>query len=255
MNILYQCLCAHKVDNNEILIINLSKNSLTGASSCYIADLITCLQPHTLDLHENFISNIRIISTAMITTSTVKVINISHNDIPTQEVDAISDMMTCLQELNICKINLNDYGAGLLSKGLMHTKTLQILYMSNNNIGSPGAVTVANALKTNASLEEFYTSYNTIGKDTALATAKTITINEKLKKLCIWGYNDSIDKESVMIIIRSLHYNNSITELRLPGIPICDADQEVKVINNNRKGCCQQELVVHFTNIEKSYYR
>ena len=254
INILCQHLCRDKVDKYKMLNINLSKNNLTGASSCYIADLITHLQPHTLDLHENCISNVRKISTVILTTFTVKVLNISDNDIPVQEVVAISDMMICLEELNICNTNLDDFGVELLSEGLMCTKTLQVLYMSNNNIGSSGAITIANALISNDSLERLYTSYNDISQDAALAIAKAITNNKKLKTLSLWGYNDSIDKPSVMIIIMSLHNNNTITELRFPGKRICDVDGEVKIINKNRSlgNCCK----VHFTNVTqlwKSY--
>ena len=55
--------CGHK---QEILKINLSCNNLTGASSPLIADIISHLEIHALLLHDNNITNLRDISTAVI---------------------------------------------------------------------------------------------------------------------------------------------------------------------------------------------
>jgi len=48
-------------------------------------------------------------------------------------------------------------------------------------------------------------NYNAIGQDGAIAIAQVITNN---KKLSLYG-DDTIDEESAMIIMRSLHHNNS----------------------------------------------
>ena len=53
---------------------------------------------------------------------------------------------------------------------------------------------------------------NMIGKDGATAIAKAITNNKTLKILSLYG-DHMIDKESAMIIMRSLYCNNTITEL------------------------------------------
>ena len=270
MNIIHQHLCGNKANKQEIIEINLGYNDLTGASSHLIADIISHLQPHTLIFLDNNITNVRDISTAVINTSTVKVLNMSSNDLTAQEAVAISDMMICLEELYIRNNKLGDHGAELLSEGITNTKTLRVLNISsnnigpsgttaiantltnntslkklnisNNNIGPSGRTAIANALTNNTSLEELYMMYNNIGQDGAIAIAKAITNNKTLKTLSLYG-DDTMDKESAMIIMRSLHCNNTITVLILPYIHD-SVQQEVIKINNKRNKCNLQELVV-----------
>ena len=156
MSILHQYLCGDKANKQEITKINLGRNYLTGASSHLIADIISHLQPHTLVLDDNKITNVRDISTAVITTSTVKVLDMTDNNLTAQEAVAISDMMICLEELHIRYNKLGDHGAELLSEGITNTKTLRVLNIRNNNIGPSGTTAIANALSNNTSLEELY---------------------------------------------------------------------------------------------------
>ena len=117
MNIIYQYLCGDKTNKLEITKINLVINNLTGASSHLIADIISHLQPHTLELRCNNITNVRDISLAVISTSTVKVLGMGNNGLTAQEAVAISDMMICLEKLSISNNKLGDHGAEL-SKGI-----------------------------------------------------------------------------------------------------------------------------------------
>ena len=259
MNIIHQYLCGDKATKQEITEINLGGNHLTGASSHLIADIISHLQPHTLMLSANNITNVRDISTAVINTSIVKVLNMSSNDLTAQEAVAISDMMICLEELDIRYNKLGDHGAELLSEGITNTKTLRLLNISINNIGPSGTTAIANALTNNTSLEELDMDVNAIRQDGAIAIAKAITNNKTLKILSLGDIGDTLDKESAgvtiirslhcmdnesaMIIMRSLHCNNTITGLRLPDIHD-SVQQEVIKINNKRNKCNLQELVV-----------
>ena len=240
MNIIHQYLCGDKANKQEITKINLWNNDLTGASSHLIADIISHLQPHTLVLHDNNITNVRNISTAVVTTSTVKVLNMSYNDLTAQEAVAISDMMICLEELDISGNKLGDHGAELLSEGITNTKTLRVLDISDNNIGPSGTTAIANALTNNTSLEELYMDDNAIGQDGATAIAKAITNNKTLKTLSL---RDLImDEESIM---RSLHCNNTITKLELGyGLYDDSVRGEVIKINDRRRKCNVQELMV-----------
>ena len=243
MNIIHQYLCGDKANKQEITKIDLSENDLTEASSHLIADIISHLQPHTLGLRDNNITNVRDISTAVVTTSTVKVLNMMSNGLTAQEAVAISDMMICLEELYINGNKLGDHGAELLSEGITNTKTLRVLYICRNNIRPLGTTAIANALTNNTSLEELYMDDNAIGQDGATAIAKAITNNKTLKKLL--PSDRTMDKESLMIIMRSLHCNNTITELRLAyGLYYDSVREEVIKINDRRNKCNVQELVV-----------
>ena len=237
MSILHQYLCEDKTNKHKITKINLDENDLTGASSHLIADIISHLQPHTLELFNNNITNVGDISTAVITTSTVKVLNMSGNDLTAQEAVAISDMMICLEELDIRCNKLGDHGAELPSEGITNTKTLRLLDITNNNIGPSGTTSIANALSNNTSLEELYMhDDNFIGQDAAKALGSAIINNKTLKILSLHG---TVDKESAMIIIRSLYNNNTITELWLD-ITLCKDDvtmvtNEAEMVNFIRK--------------------
>ena len=247
MSILHQYLCEDKANKQEITKIDLSNNNLTGASSHLIADIISHLQPHTLELDDNKIINVRDISTAVITTSTVKVLYMSDNDLTAPEAVAISDMMICLEELHIRCNKLGDHGAELLSEGITNTKTLRLLNIVNNNIGPSGTTAIANALSNNTSLEKLcMRDDNFIGQDAAKALGSAIINNKTLKILALYG---TVDKESAMIIIRSLYNNNIITELEL-GITLCKDDvtivtREAEMVNSIRKS--HNEDIIDFT--------
>ena len=254
MSILHQYLCGDKANKQEIALVNLSDADLTGASSHLIADIISHLQPHTLWLDDNNITNVRDISTAVITTSTVKVLRMEYNSLTAQDASAISDMIICLEGLKIRGNKLGDHGAELLSKGITNTKTLRILKIGDNKIGPSGTTAIANALSHNTSLEKLQMcDDNFIGQDAAKALSSAIINNKTLKKLLLSSYYDNIthpiDKESVMIIIRSLYNNNTITDLKLD-ITLCKDDitmvtREVERINSIRQS--HNEHVIDFT--------
>ena len=304
MSIIHQYLCGDKANKQEITEIDLSSNDLTGASSHLIADIVSHLQPHTLGLYFNNITNVRDISTTVINTSTVKVLGMSDNGLTAQEAVALSDMMICLEELDISCNKLGNHGAELLSEGIKNTKTLRVLdisdnniepsgmtaianalanntslqqlYISDNNIGPSGTTAIANALTINTSLQQLNISYNNIGplgtinianalandtslqqlymdgnevgQDGAIAIAKAITNNKTLERLSLRDDTCTMDRESALIIMRSLHCNNTITDLRLP-IRLCDDNDvkgEVIKINNRRNKCNMQELVIRW---------
>ena len=249
LSILHQYLCG--INKQKVTEINLDDYGLTGASSHLIADIISHLQPHTLHLHNNNITNVRDISTAVITTSTVKVLDMGNNGLTAQEASAISDMMICLEELYIYTNKLDDHGAELLSEGIANTKTLRVLDISDNNIGPQGTTAIANALSSNTSLEELYI-IDPVGQDGATALGKAITNNKKLNKLSLYcdyhQLNDTMDKESAMILIRSLYNNNTITKLDLP-IALCrndisDVIEEAEKVNSKRK--LYKEYIIDF---------
>ena len=142
--ILHQYLCRDKAKEQGVAEISISDSNLTGASSHLIGDIISHLQPHTLQLYDNNITNVRDISAAVIFTSAVKVLDIRDNGLMAQQVMAISDMMVHLEELDVGNNKLCDHGAELLAEGITNTKTLRMLDIINNNIGSSGITAIAN---------------------------------------------------------------------------------------------------------------
>ena len=111
----------------------------------------------------------------------------SFNGLTAQDASAISDMMICLEELDISYNKLGDHGAELLSEGIRNTKTLRVLNISYNNIGPSGTTAIANALSNNTSLEVLYMrNDNFIGQDTSEALGSAIINNKTLKKLSLY---------------------------------------------------------------------
>ena len=251
MNIIHQYLCGVKANEQEITELNLDENDLTGTSSHLIADIISHYQPHTIKLHDNNITNVRDISSAVVTTSTVKVLGMRSNGLTAQEAVAISDMMICLEKLDVSFNKLGNHGAELLSEGIIKTETLKFLNITYNNIGPAGTTAIANALTNNTSLEKLYTFGNAIGKDGAIALGNAITNNKMIKELLLAArdHDDVVDKESALIIIKSLYNNNTITKLSLDiTLPKNNANLVTKVaemVNFMRK--LSNDHIIDFT--------
>ena len=242
MSIIHQYLCGDKASKHKIAEINLNNNDLTGASSHLVADIIANLQTYDLRLSHNKLTNMRDISTALINNSTITILHLNYNNLTAQEAVALSDMMICLEELNISSNKLGEHGAELLSEGIHNTKTLKILSISFNSIGPLGATAIANALTNNTSLEKLYMGNNEVVKAGTIAIAEAITNNKTLKLLSL--SDDTMDKESAMVIMRSLHCNDTITDLKLCYTLYDDVEVEIVMINNRRNKCNIQKLTL-----------
>ena len=216
MNILHQYLCRDKANKQEIVKVNLSENNLTGASSSLIADIISHLQVHTLLLHKNRIIDMKDISTAVITSSTLKVLNLDDNGLTAQEAGAIYDMMNCLEELYTINI-----GAEVLIKGITNTKTLRILHISK--IGISEIIATINVLANNYSISLGELNFN---------------------------YNDKL----AIRITRSLHHNNTITKLELPNM-IRSYDEDVIDITGHSSISYQLESLGFFLSKSQRKWR
>ena len=249
INILHQYLCGDKANELKIEEIFLSVNDLTVASSPLISDLITYLQPHTLSLWYNNITRVGDICHAVINTTTVKQLDISRNGLTSLEAPAVSDMMTCLEELYISNNDLGDDGAVILADGIKKNNTLKSLEIGDNDIRDRGAIAIANSLTHNTTMKVLGINGNPISRDGAIAIAKAITNNKTLKKLYLSG-DDTLDEESAMIIMKSMYNNNSINELHLPET-LEDNDNlkiEVENINETRSNFNMEEVKFEYNN-------
>ena len=233
INLLHHYLCGDNTNKQEITTIDLSRNGLTIASSPLIGDIITHFQPHILMLGDNNISSVRDISTAVINTNTVKVLHMWGNGLRTEEASAISDMMTCLEELYIRDNKLGDDGAVTISEGITKTNTLRVLDIIDNNITSTGA-TAINSLLHNTSLEVLHMGYNAIGQDGATGIAQVITNNKTLKELNICKCE--ITSTEAIAIANGLLHNTSLEVLDMSNNAIGQdgATAIAQAITNNK---------------------
>ena len=236
-------------------MINPTCNDFTGASSPIICDIITHLRPYTLKLHNNKLQNLRNFSTAIVSTATVKVLDISYNKFASEDIIAISDTTCCLEELDISGNKLDDKSALKLSEGIQQTKTLKsltavsidqlgaisiadgvkntslkVLNMSNNKISDNGAIQIASSLEVNQTLTELSISYNGIGSQGAIAIAKSLAQNNSLKKLNISG--NHIGQDSATEIAKAICKNRTLEELSFLGDDTEDDQSYMKILES-----------------------
>ena len=245
IDLLNHYLCTDNAHAQKITTLNLSCNSLTAVSSSAIGDIVCHYQPCRLVLHNNNINTVKGISAAVIKTATVKDLRISDIGLLAQDVTLVSDMIMCIEVLHIGGNNLGDNGAVVLSKALSKTRTLQELNISRNEIKTKGAIAIANSLVHNCSLKILQMQRNAFGKEGITELSKAITSNTTLESLLLDG-DDTIDKEAAIILMRSLHLNDTVKELmvsrQLKDV-IC---KEVDEINRKRQTCHLQGICVCF---------
>lgn len=170
---LHQYFHVRPSNKSKVDEINLSSNSLTFSTSPLLADVISCLQPHTLHLCNNFLA-LKGIAPVMAKVSTVKQLHVENNCIIDLDREVVLKMLTSLTKLYIGRNPLDDKGAELLSEGLCNTASLQILNVRSSRITSKGAKVLANALTKNESLQFLDLTSNSIGDDGAIAIADAL---------------------------------------------------------------------------------
>ncbi|XP_065902641.1 protein NLRC3-like [Dysidea avara] len=250
INLLHHYLCGDKANKEEVIVINLNQNYLSSASSPLIGDIITHLQPHTLKLDGNHNTSVRDISTAVTNTDQLRVLYIIRNNTTSTGAIAVANSLlhnTSLEVLDTSFNPIGQDGATAIAQAITNNKTLKKLNINNCKITSTGARAIANSLLHNASLEVLLMSNNAIGQDGAIAIALAITNNKTLKILYLYG-DGTINEESAIIIIKSIHYNNIITKLWLfPSLrDNGNVKRAVERINSTRRKCYIQELEVEY---------
>ena len=245
---------AQAITNNKTLkelIINNCEITSTGATA-----IANSLQHNTSleELHMSFNAigkdGATAIAQAITNNKTLKELIINNCEITSTGATAIANSLqhnTSLEDLVMSSNAIGKDGATAIAQAITNNKTLKELIINNCEITSTGATAIANSLQHNTSLEELDMSFNATGKDGATAIAQAITNNKTLKKLSLYG-SDTIDEQSAMIIMRSLHHNNSITKLYLPHTPKNkdNVKREVEHINITRRKCNIQELEVDY---------
>ena len=245
INLLHRYLCGFKANKHEIGTIDLGNNDLSSVSLSFIGDFITDCQLHTLKLCHNInITNVRYISSAVIKSNTFKVLYLCYNGLTTLDAPLISEMITCLEELHISFNCLGDEGVTIISDAVKKTLSLKKLSIDSNKIGVVGAVAIANSLISNNSLTVLLMDNNSIGLDGAEAFAKALMINKTLTFLTLYG-DETVCGKSALIILRSLHFNTTITTIKFPRKVRIFNDSvmtEVQNINRTRKRLNVEQL-------------
>ncbi|XP_065900930.1 protein NLRC3-like [Dysidea avara] len=239
INLLHHYLCGDKTNKQEIMIINLTDNHLTDASSSLIGEIITQLQPHTSINNSNTIGEdgATAIAQAITNNKTLKKLIINGCEITSTGATAIANSVlhnTSLEELDMSNNAIGEDGATAIAQAITNNKTLKKLIINGCEITATGATAIANSLLHNTSLEELDISFNAIGEDGATAIAQAITNNKTLKKLIINGCE--ITSTGATAIANSLLHNTSLEELHMSfnAIGKNEATAIAQTITNNK---------------------
>ena len=203
-----------------------------------------------LNLETNSIGDLGAISIAsslMVNTSLV-VLNLCDNKIHDEGMMAFAATLTAntsLEIINMAKNCIGERGITELGTALLSNNSLKELnILTTVKGGERGASAVAASLVHNTSLEVLHMTCDQKG---ATSIAKALTTNKTLKKLFLdsnshfhWGNMSSLNEEVITEIIRSLHKNNTLSELGIPPTmriaknTRCSIDEELKNVNVSR---------------------
>ena len=188
MCILHQLLCGDQDHKLKVTKIVLSDNSLSGASSHHIADIITYLQPHKLNISNNQLGDdgAELLSKGLTNTKTLQVLNIVNNSIKSSGTTAIAEALT-------------------------HNTSLIELHMEDNEVGQGGARAIAKAITTNNVLKSLSLDDNSIDTESMVTIIRSLHDNNTIIEICFpytqLYYDYSIKEEVIKINInRNKHH-------------------------------------------------
>ena len=258
------CVCTILLNNNNT-VLEIDNNGLTAQE----AKIINHLEELYISNNKLGDHGAKLLSTGIANSIALRVLDISSNNIASGII-AIANALansTSLEEPCMSYNKVGDHEAEVLAEKIIQGKTLRKLDISRNYIGPSGTTAIANVLTKSTSLEYLNVGDNSIGQSGVIAIAKAIANNNKLKTLSLCydhshepiAFDDEIDKESAIEIIRSL-YNNSITKLSIPirlhKDDIYLVNEEVAMVNAHRKLIDKPVIDFHvrFIDLKTEYY-
>ena len=205
---------------NKLKKLNLSDNPNIGQGGAVplMISLITHNSLEELWLFKTGIGveDCRALREILLSTS-LKMLNISHNDLPLEAVELIVSGLhhnTSLEKLEMCDSHVSLQHTISLAHWLKTNHTLVNLSLANCNIGSDGTCQLASALCTNDTLQMYMGGKNLIGVKGVTAFAEMLLKNKSLKTLSL--VDDSIGEKGTQKLIDSLTHNTTLEMLVLP---------------------------------------
>ena len=163
------------------------------------------------------VKDCRGLSEILLSSTSLKMLNISHNHLPLEAVELIISGLhhnATLEKLEMCDSQFSLQSTISLASVLRTNHTLVNLCLKNCNIGSDGACWLASALCTNDTLQMYMGGENLIGVKGVTAFAEMLLKNKSLKTLSL--VDDSIGEEGTQKLIDSLTHNATVEMLVLP---------------------------------------
>ncbi|XP_065917957.1 uncharacterized protein [Dysidea avara] len=243
----------HLMSNDSLRMLHVNNNSLGQDGARPIANsLMHNFFLKVLKMNGNSIGNDGAIAIAncLIQNTSLEMLEINENVIDHEGASSIANSLTQNATLMVLLMDRNTMGpdgAKAIAQTLHQNATLDVLHINGNAIGEDGAKAIATSLSHNTSLRILHMDDNSIGKEGVAEIAANICNNKKLQVLTL-DYNNTINEESAITMIRNLRCNSTLTELKL-SYTLCsnrNVKREVETINSERikskirklKVCC-----------------
>ncbi|XP_065890344.1 protein NLRC3-like isoform X2 [Dysidea avara] len=206
------------ISTNAVKVLCMDSDGLIAQEASAISDIMCCLEELYIRNNKLGDDGAVILSYWLTQTNKLRVLDISDNIITVTGAIAIANGLIFNTSIKILDIMGNSMGqdvAMAFAEVITKNKLIKELNIAKCEISGTGTVAIANSLLHNTSLEVLNMSDNIMDQNGATAIAEVIMNNDMLKKLSLWS-DDTTDEESVMTVMKSLEYNNSITVLDLP---------------------------------------
>jgi len=138
------------------------------------------------------IKELRLLSKALRTNSTLTTLNLKENKIGDAGAQALSEALETnktMTTLDLSDNEIGDAGAQALSDALMTNNILTLLGLKKNKIGDAGAQALSEALKTNKTLTKLDLQDNSIWFKGLVAFSEALQTNVTLVTLTMWSNN------------------------------------------------------------------
>ena len=210
-----ESLCKH---TTKLKVINLHKNNITEKSAESLSSIISS----NTGLEELYLGNNQLqlgaaqVATALKTISSLKVLNLSNNNIPEQAADELSAAIRANNSLEKLWLNGNYLGSStvVIINALKEISTLKELNLSDNenrNVELGSALTCV--LSSNKLMEILSLSNSGLNDDGVTKIAKSLCEHTKLKRIVL--HKNNITKKSAEALSSIISSNNGLEELYL----------------------------------------
>lgn len=207
--------------NKTIIFLSFSENLITGLT--YIAGIFqynTNIQVLSFRFNQLSFSDNVILCKIPGFCNSITSFSIIGNPLSTHSIEILSDSLelnSTLTVLSLSTNNINVTGIQNICQSLHHHHSLRALDLSGNEI-SDGMKDIANLLLHTKTLNILFLGYNSINSTGIEQLSMSLLINSSLETLFL-GYNN-IDNKAIIKFSISLLYNESLTDIYLMGNPI-----------------------------------
>ena len=197
-------------------VLSLDNNNIPQEASEELAVAIKSNeQLEKLWLNGNHLhSSAIVILNSLATITTLKVLDLSNNQMPQEAGEALASVIMHNTRLEDLYLNSNNLGIGTMkvAKSLLHITTLRVLSLENNYIPQEACNEVALVIKSNTYFKQLYLDNNCLHSSLVLIL-QALQCFSNLSVISIYG--NTITKEAGNLLASVITRNTELKELQL----------------------------------------